>query len=95
MNWFTRELTPAEEEAVGAFMRRAAAAGLDRLPRLPDVDVLLVKAHLLRRWEAERKVQAPLDIMEPLQVVAGLAAAALLLFWSVPSILRVLPEMMR
>ena len=71
MNWFTRTATPAEEEAVAAFMRRIAAAGVDRLPRLPDVDVLLVKAQLLRRWEAERRIQTPLDLMEPLQVVAG------------------------
>ena len=49
-----------------------------------------MRAQLLRRWDAERKVQAPLDLMEPLQIVAGLAAAALLLVWSVPS-LRFLP----
>lgn len=92
--WFGSELSADEERAVGAFMGRLARATLDALPRLPEADVLLVKAQLLRRWEAERKVQAPLDVMEPVQVVAGLAAAALLLIWAVPSLLRLLPELL-
>jgi len=45
---------------------------------------------MLRRWDAERKAAAPLDLMELVQVVAGLAAAAVLLVWSLPSLMRAL-----
>ena len=45
---------------------------------------------MLRRWDAERKAAAPLDLMELVQVVAGLAAAAVLLVWSLPSQMRAL-----
>jgi hypothetical protein len=53
------------------------------------VNVLWVKA-LLERWEAERRVQAPLDVMEPFQIAAGVVAAGILLFWSLPALLRVI-----
>jgi hypothetical protein len=53
----------------------------------------VAKAQLVRRWNAERKVQAPLDLMEPIQIAAGLAAAALLLVWSLPSLLRLIPAL--
>jgi hypothetical protein len=88
---FRRDLTPEEEQQIAAFMTELAAAPIDVSPRLADVDVLRVKAQLLRRWNAERKVQAPLDVMEPMQIFAGLAAAALLLFWALPSLLEYLP----
>ena len=45
---------------------------------------------MLERWEAERRVQAPLDVMEPFQIGAGLIAAGILLFWSLPVLLRVI-----
>jgi len=89
MSWFEREVTPEEEQAISVFMAALEARAPDAAPRLPDADVLLVKAQLLRRWDAERRVQAPLDAIEPIQIIAGLAAAALLLFWSLPSLFRV------
>jgi hypothetical protein len=52
--------------------------------------VLWVKAQMLERWEAERRVQAPLDAIEPFQIGAGLVAAGILLFWSLPALLRVI-----
>ena len=55
-----------------------------------DASVLWVKAQMLRRWDAERKAQAPLDVMEPIQIAAGLAAAAVLFVWSLPSLLQTL-----
>ena len=90
-DWFQRDVTPDEEGQIEAFMARLSSIPLGAAPQLPAVDVVLVKAQLLRRWENERKVQAPLDAMEPVQIVAGLAAAALLLIWSVPSLLQWLP----
>jgi hypothetical protein len=90
-DWFQRDVTPDEERRIEAFMARLSSISPGAVPQLPSVDVVLVKAQLLRRWEDERKVQAPLDAMEPVQIAAGLAAAALLLIWSLPSLLRWLP----
>jgi hypothetical protein len=42
------------------------------------------KAQLLRRWDAERRAQLPLDVMQPLEIAAGLGAAAFLLYLSLP-----------
>jgi hypothetical protein len=93
IDWFRRDVTPDEDQQIAAFMTRLAAAPLDAAPRLADVDVLRVKAQLLRRWNAERKVQASLDVMEPMQILAGLAAAALLLVWAIPSLLELLADL--
>jgi len=78
----------ADEQAVTDYMTRLASAPLAESSRLPNADVLWVKAQMLRRWDAERKAQAPLDAMEPIQIFAGLAAAAVLLVWSLPSLLQ-------
>lgn len=80
-NWF--ELSEQDERAIAAFMTRvaslptAAAAG-------PDAMQLWWKAQLLRRWDAERRAQLPLDLMQPVEIAAGLAAAAFLLYLSIP-----------
>ena len=84
--WF--DLDREEEQAVAAFMSRVA--GL-RIPnpqsRIPDPAELWCKATLLRKWEAERRVQRPLDIMLPIEIAGGLVAAGLLLYWSIPYLL--------
>ena len=77
-----------DEQVVADFMADLARMPLQGLPHLLDADVVWIKAQLLRRWDAERKVRAPLELLEPLQLVAGFAAAALLLSWSLPSLLR-------
>jgi hypothetical protein len=71
-------------------MNRLANASPAKMSQVPDASVLWVKAQMLRRWDAERKAQAPLDIMEPIQIAAGLAAAAVLFVWSLPSLLQTL-----
>ena len=38
--------------------------------------------------------ERPIDLMEPIEIAAGIAAAALLLFWSVPSAFDWLPRLM-
>jgi hypothetical protein len=48
------------------------------------------KAQLERRWNSERRAQAPLDVIEPIQIAAGLVAAGLLLVWTLPSLARAL-----
>lgn len=88
MDWFDRELNADEDRAIAAFMSRLAHTPLGTEPLLPGADVLWWKAQLLRRWEAERKVQAPLDLMEPFQIAAALAAVAAIVAWALPSVVR-------
>lgn len=87
------EITPAEERMMTAFMGRLRGAPLDAVPHLPGADVLRIKSRLIREWEAHRKVQLPLDVMAPIEIAAGAAAAMLLLAWSVPSAFSWLPRL--
>jgi hypothetical protein len=84
--WF--DLNRDEERAVAAFMSRVANL---RIPspgsRIPDPAALWCKAQLIQRWEAERRAQRPLDIMQPIEIAGGLVAAGLLLYWSLPYLL--------
>ncbi|HEY1304873.1 MAG TPA: hypothetical protein VGF24_15030 [Vicinamibacterales bacterium] len=89
MTWFDRDVTADEEQHLAGYMTRLGDSPLPRTARMPDADLVWVKAQMLRRWEAERRVQAPLDLMEPVQIAAGLAAAAVLLVWALPSLLKV------
>ena len=85
--WFDRD---EDEQVVVEYMERLANTVPARMSQVPEPGVLWVKAQMLRRWDAERKAQAPLDVMEPVQIAAGLAAAAVLFVWSFPSLLQVL-----
>lgn len=82
------DITVEDEQAITAFMRRLAADHAADDHRLPDAYVVWWKAELLRRWDVERKAATPLDVIEPLQWVAGIAAAGLLLTWTLQSLLR-------
>ena len=88
--WFEREIDAEDERAVTAFMARLAATPMPVTHHVPDALSLWWKAQLLRRWDAHRRVQAPLDVMEPIEIAAGLAAAAALFVWSLPSLLKLL-----
>jgi hypothetical protein len=88
--WFERQGANDDDQAVAEYMTRLANAVPAQMSRVPDADVLWVKAQMLRRWDAERKAQAPLDVMEPIQIAAGIAAAAVLFVWSLPSLLQTL-----
>ena len=84
--WFA--LNPEEERAVAAFMSRVANLRIpDPRSRIPDPTALWCKAQLIQRWEAERRAQWPLDIMQPIEIAGGLVAAGLLLYWSLPYLL--------
>ena len=85
---FSQNLTPEEEEAVAAFMERVAALRNDQQAKLADPAVLWWRAQFVRRWNNERKAQVPLDVIDPIQIVAGLVAAGLLLAWTLPSVVR-------
>ncbi len=80
-NWF--ELSEGDEQAVAAFMTRVASLPATRAAA-PDAMQLWWKAQLLRRWDAERRAQLPLDLMQPFEIAAGLTAAAFLLYLSIP-----------
>jgi hypothetical protein len=82
MRWF--DINEQDDRALEAFMKRVASLPL----RHSSIDPMQIwwKAQLLRRWDAERKVVAPLDLMQPVEVAAGLVCVALLLY-------RVLPHL--
>jgi hypothetical protein len=84
--WFNRD----DEQVVVEYMTRLANSVPGRMSQVPDPAVLWVKAQMLKRWDAERRAQAPLDVMEPVQIAAGLAAAAVLFVWSFPSLIQAL-----
>jgi len=79
-NWF--EWTEEDERAVTAFMSRVAE--MPAPAHEPDPMHLWWKAQLLRRWDARRRAQLPLDVMQPIEIAAGLAATAFLFYWSLP-----------
>ena len=86
------DVTPVEERIIGTFMDRLHNAPVGVRSGVPGADVLWLKAQLIRRWDAQRRVQRPIDLMEPFELAASVAAAALLLFWSVPSAFEWLPR---
>ena len=55
-----------------------------RIPSVQDSARLWWKAQLLKKWEAERRAQLPLDVMLPIEIAGGLVAAGLMLYWSLP-----------
>jgi hypothetical protein len=84
--WF--DLNRDEEHAVAAFMSRVASLRVpDPESRIPDSAALWCKAQLIQKWQAERRAQRPLDIMQPIEIAGGLVAAGLLLHWWLPSLL--------
>jgi hypothetical protein len=85
----SRDITLDEEREIRAFMARLAETRVD-VGAVPTPEVLWLKARLLRRWAAEQRATVPLDVIEPVQMVAALAATLFLLMWSLPSILGAL-----
>ena len=47
---------------------------------VPSAEALLRQAQWRRRWEGERRMQRPLDVVLPLQIAAGLGAMAVVMF---------------
>ena len=84
MSWI--DLNERDERRVAAFMTRVAALPSPPLPSdaVPVVSQLWWKAQLLRQWDAERRVAAPLDFMQPVEIAAGVACAAFLLYRAAP-----------
>ena len=76
------DLSEDDERVVTAFMSRVA--DLPAPMGIQDPARLWWKAQLLRRWDAERRAQRPLDVMHPIEIAGGLVAAGLMLYWSLP-----------
>jgi hypothetical protein len=75
------------EDEVGAWMQQLATIPVDARP-LHDARELWLKAQLLRRWDAQRQVIAPIERAEPVHIGIGVAGALGLLAWlwrSVPA----------
>ena len=53
---------------------------LDAVSRL-DPRVIWLRAQLLKRWDLERRAQLPLDLMQPIEILASVGAAVLALYW--------------
>jgi hypothetical protein len=90
--WY--ELSEEDEQAVSAFMERVTLLP-GTTPPLRQPMQLWWKAQLLQRWDAQRRAQVPLDVVERLEVVAGLVAAAVLVGWAAPTLMRFVAEPLR
>jgi hypothetical protein len=87
------DIAAVDDRVVAAFMDRLRAAPLQVSPQIPGAEVLWLKARLIRQWDAQRKVRIPIEVMEPIELAAGVIAAGLLLFWSVPSAFDWIPRL--
>jgi hypothetical protein len=88
-DWLDRSAAE-RDQTVADYMQSVAHARIPVARYLPDPAVLWLKAQILKRWDAEQKAQAPLDLMEPVQVAVALVAAMVLFALSLPSLMRVL-----
>ena len=86
MKWL--ELNEDDDRVVTEFMTQVASLPLQA--PLPEAMPLWWKAQLVRRWDAERHAQAPLEIMERVEIIAGLAATIVLLIWAAPTVARLI-----
>jgi hypothetical protein len=80
MWWF--ELTVDDEDMLAAFMSK-----VEKLPTgRPTADPILLwqKGQLLRQWTAARRAQVPLDLMDPIQIVVGVATVVFLVYRAWP-----------
>ena len=76
----------ADEQAIAEFMTRVAALPVSAT--LPDPLYLWWKAHLLQHRDAQRRARLPIDAMQPVEIAAGLIAAAWLFYSSLSHLLR-------
>lgn len=82
-----------ETQMVTAWLKELSAVPVAEAP-LPDPTYLWWKAELLRRWDAQQRVTAPIEVGEQVQMGVGLVAAAGLLVWlwrSLPDVVTTTP----
>jgi hypothetical protein len=69
-----------ETQTVTAWMQELASLPVSEEP-LPDATYLWWKGELLRRWDAQHKATAPIEVGEQVQVGVSLVAATGWLVW--------------
>jgi hypothetical protein len=74
------EAEDRETPAVTAWMKELASLPVSEEP-LPDPTYLWWKGELLRRWDAQQKATALIEVGEQVQVGVSLVAATGLLVW--------------
>jgi len=74
----SQDWTDREHQAVSEWMRQFAALPLPD-SRLPEAQLLWWKAELLRRWDEDRRVLAPIERAEPINVSIGVIGALVLM----------------
>jgi hypothetical protein len=79
-NWF--DLSESDDRAIAAFMTGLAASPVPG--SVQDPSRVWWKAQLLKQWDAERRAQRPVELMQPVEIAGALTAAVLLLYWSLP-----------
>ena len=84
--------TLSREQAIDEFMKRLRVAPVPVSMPVADAQVLWLKAQLIRRWDAQRKVRLPVELLAPFEIAASVAAAVLLLVWAVPSVFSWIPR---
>jgi hypothetical protein len=79
-----------DERAIAAFMKMLASAPAVDDYQYLDADVIWRKAILIRRWQATRTAQRPLDWIETIYLAGGSVAAVLIALWWLPLMDRLL-----
>jgi hypothetical protein len=74
-----------DDHDVHEFMARLEHAAINVEPRLVAPEIVWARARWLRRVDAERRLDAVLDVVEPMQVAAGLIGLLLCLLWLWPA----------
>jgi hypothetical protein len=90
MTWFDANTASDDDKQVADYMSRLAGATIPVAPRLPSAEAIWLKAEMLRRWGTRNTALGPVDMMERIQIAAGVAAGLVLLVRSFPSLLQVL-----
>jgi hypothetical protein len=85
---YMRRPTGNDDAAISRYMRALETATLQTMPVLPDARVMWLRASLVRRWAAERRVEQPLEKMQWVHIAVGAVAAVVLFTWSAPALLQ-------
>ena len=80
------ERDEGNERPIAEFMTCVAA--LPVTVTLPDPMYLWWKAHFLQRRDAGQLARLPIDVMQPIEIAAGLIAAVWLFYSSLSYLLR-------
>ena len=82
-----------DERAIEQYMRQLESETAGVVPALPGADVVWLKARLIQRWQAERRVEQPLDRMYSIHLALGVAAAVVVIAWAGPALVRSLSSL--